>query len=388
LQGTSLNAAVTRLSSQFSKEGKTRLLGPLSVVLATKLLIAWIVYLLATRSGAQFHTFWVDEWGISKPEWPLLFHGWDSAWYIRIAKTGYSYPAYAFLPAHPFMIRMAYLLIGDWILSSFIVSFLLGVAAVPMFQLLAENYMSKDQAAIVTLLFALFPPVFFFTSVAYTESLFLVAIIGTWFFCLRKQWFLSTVLATVATLTKIYGFMIVLPLALRLVREGRKRAAFLAVFVTLTMLLGWGYYLFNVSGDLAAFWSSQNHWREGWPFGIYSVVRAVAESVLNPSGTSYVALSQILIMILWIAVIALAGIPVVKSMEIDEEFGLYGTMLLIFLAAFGNVWSFGRFLPFVLPAWLTVRKARRARLAAAIVMFPMVSLTVWYQFVILGVWVG
>jgi len=129
----------------------------------------------------------VDEWGISKLDWPLLFHGWDSAWYIKIAKTGYSYPAYAFLPAYPFMIRIAYLLIGDWILSSFIVSFLLGVAAVPMFQLLAENYMSKDQAAIVTLVFALFPPVFFFTSIAYTESLFLVATIGTWLFLFKEE---------------------------------------------------------------------------------------------------------------------------------------------------------------------------------------------------------
>ena len=387
MQDASLNVVVAKLSKQFSA-GKTRLLGPLGVVLATKLLIACGVYLLATRNGAQFHTFWVDEWGISKPDWPLLFHGWDSAWYIRIAKTGYSYPAYAFLPAYPFMIKIAYLLIGDWILSSFIVSFLLGVAAVPMFQLLAENYMSKDQAAIVTLVFALFPPVFFFTSIAYTESLFLVATIGTWLFCLRKKWFPSTILATVASLTKIYGILIVLPLALRLVKEGRKRTALLAVLASLTTLLGWGYYLLTLSGDPLAFWSSQNHWREGWPYGVSSVLRAVVESASNTGSASALTVSWILIVALWIVIITLTGISVVKSMEVDEEFGLYGMMLFAFLAAFGNVWSFSRFLSFILPAWLTLRTVSKAALTAAIATFPIISLVIWYLFVIPGAWIG
>jgi hypothetical protein len=63
-------------------------------------------------------------------------------------------------------------------------------------------------------------------------------------------------------------------------------------------------------------------------------------------------------------------------------------MMLIFLAAFGNVWSFGRFLPFLLPAWLTLRTIGKATLTAAIATFPIISLVIWYLFVIPGAWIG
>jgi len=105
-------------------------------------------------------------------------------------------------------------------------------------------------------------------------------------------------------------------------------------------------------------------------------------------GASALTVSWISIVAVWIVVIALTGIPVVKSMEVDEEFGLYGMMLFAFLAAFGNVWSFSRFLSFILPAWFTLRTVSKAALAAAIATFPIISLVIWYLFVIPGAWIG
>ena len=82
------------------------------------------------------------------------------------------------------------------------------------------------------------------------------------------------------------------------------------------------------------------------------------------------------------------GVLVVASLDVDEDFGTYATLLFLFMATFGTVWSFLRFLPFILPIWLIRRTRRRLIIMAAILLFPIVSVAIWYQFVVLGVWFG
>lgn len=388
-RNVSAQAMLQRLSNLTLNKGKRRFLFPCGIVLGLKLLVAWTVYALATGGDRAFATFWMKEWGIQpEPNWPFLFHGWDSAWYVRIAKAGYSYPAYAFFPAHPFLIRIASALTGEYFISSFIVSFALGVLAVPMFQLLAEHYMSKNEAAIATLLIALFPPVFFFTSIAYTESLFTVAILATWILCLRRRYFSATVFATIATVTKVYGLLIGLPLAIRLFREKRMKDLFLALIVPLIAFLGWNIYLFNLTEDWGAYRSSQSYWQKGWPFGINSILRFIVESRLTSIRNSASDPWTILVVIQWLLILLLLGVLVVASIDVDKDFGTYATLLFLFMVTFGTVWSFLRFLPFILPVWLIGRTRSRLIMIVAILLFPMVSVAIWYQFVVLGVWFG
>ena len=199
---------------------------------------------------------------------------------------------------------------------------------------------------------------------------------------------LSSIFSVIATLTKVYGFIVCLPLAIRLLDEKRRKEAFLTVLIPSAAFLGWNYYLFTLSGDLMVFWSSQRNWQEGWPFGINSLVRSAVISVVNASHGSALIQERLLVIAVWIVVVSLVGIPVVASVYVDREFGLYGVLLFLFFASFGSVWSFGRFLPFVLPAWLTVRTSRRFAMVLPILMFAVVSGVVWYQFVILGSWMG
>jgi len=362
---------------------------PVGLVLGLKLLVAWGVYALATQGNSSFATFWMSEWGIRpNPDWPFLFHGWDSAWYMRIAKTGYSYPAYAFFPAYPLLIRAVSGATGEYLISSFAVSFVLGLIAIPLFQLLAEHYVTREEGVTMTLLFALFPPVFFFTSVAYTESLFTVAILGTWVLCLRKRYLPATVFAAIATLTKVYGLLIALPLATRLFDEKKRSMAFLALFVPSMTFVVWNGYLFSLTGDWTAYWSSQNHWREGWPLGINSIVRFLLELMSKTSGGTPVATQAAYVITTWLLIIVLFGALAVAAIDVDRDFGTYGAVLFLFIVTFGNVWSFSRFLPFILPVWLNARVKSKFIMLIAILVFPIISLVMWHQFVVLGVWFG
>lgn len=307
---------------------------------------------------------------------------------MRIAKTGYSYPAYAFFPAYPLLIRAVSGPTGEYLMSSFAVSFVLGLVAIPLFQLLAEHYVTREEGVTVTLLFALFPPVFFFTSVAYTESLFTVAILGTWVLCLRKRYLPATVFAAIATLTKVYGLLIALPLATRLFDEKKRSMAFLALFVPSMTFVVWNGYLFSLTGDWTAYWSSQNHWREGWPLGINSIVRFLLELMSKTSGGTPVATQAAYVITPWLLIIVLFGALAVAAIDVDRDFGTYGAVLFLFIVTFGNVWSFSRFLPFILPVWLNARVKSKFIMLIAILVFPMISLVIWHQFVVLGVWFG
>lgn len=378
-----------RVADRIFGGGIGRFLLPCVLTLGLKLLIAWIVYALATQGGGAFATFWMREWGVQpRPDWPFLFLGWDSAWYIRIAKIGYSYPAYAFLPAYPFLIRVVSELTGEFFASSFLASFVLGIVAVPMFQLLAEHYMRKDQAVLTTLLFSLCPPVFVFTSVAYTESLFTVAILGAWLLSLRRRWLPSVVFVTIAALTKVYGVLIALPLTIRLLGERKVWASVAALFAPVVALVGWNAYLYSLTGDWMACWSSQSRWQTGWPFGISGVLRFFVELNSGISHSGPVELQAVLVVVQWLLAIVLFGVLVVASIDVDRDFGGYAALLFLFVFSFGNVWSFLRFLPFILPVWLTVKVGSRFVAIVAILIFLMISLIMWYQFVVLGVWFG
>lgn len=377
-----------KLADWVLENGKKRFLLPLSLVTGLKLLVAYGVYALAIQGGEAFATFWMGEWGAKpQPDWPFLFHGWDSAWYIRIAKTGYSYPAYAFFPAYPLLIRAGSALTGEYWASSLIVSFSLGTLAVPMFQVLAEHYVGRREAAVSTLLFGLFPPTFFFTSIAYTESLFAVTILGTWILCLRKRYLSSTVLAAIAAVTKVYGVLIALPLAMSTFDQHDRKNVLLALLVPSATILAWSSYLFNLTGDWMAYWSSQDYWKKGWPFGINSTVRFIVEST-GTRERGVVGLEKMCVIIILLFIVVLFGVLVVASLDVDKDFGTYATLLFLFLTTFGNVWSFFRFFPFIMPVWITLKTKSVLVPIAAILVFPVISLVIWYRFVVLGIWLG
>ena len=85
------------------------------------------------------------------------------------------------------MIKAFTYVLGDvWVASS-LVSIIVGLAWVPVFQKLAEQYLPEHDALEATILAATFPYVFLFTTVAYTEGLFTLTTVAAWFLHLKKK---------------------------------------------------------------------------------------------------------------------------------------------------------------------------------------------------------
>jgi hypothetical protein len=157
----------------------------------------------------------------------------DAGWYAGIAADGYEwqhrfdrqqniafFPAYpillraggtavgAFQPGVPYETRMARLVWTGTTISAVAFFF-----ACWYFSRLAREFLDAPRASAAVLLLAAYPFSVFY-SAAYTESLFLLAALGTWYHFRHRQWMRAALWGLLVGLTRPNGFLLSLPLAL------------------------------------------------------------------------------------------------------------------------------------------------------------------------------
>jgi hypothetical protein len=145
----------------------------------------------------------------------LLLDGWarwDSAWYKHIAEHGYLDVAaraegqknIVFFPLYPLVIRGFNIVLHNSFLSGIVVSnlaFLTGVLL--LYQMIQTRY-GVENANKTILLLSVFPFSFYFSAV-YTESIFFLLVIASFYFAGRRQWWLAAVLAMFSGATRLAG---------------------------------------------------------------------------------------------------------------------------------------------------------------------------------------
>src|SRR5205814_180672 len=120
---------------------------------------------------------------------PLL--GWDADWYLRIATTGYQWDSHAvpsiqqsvvFFPLYPLAVRLGNRVLGDaptlLPATALVLSSLFALAALGLLHRLIERDFGLDLARTTTWYYLTFP-VSIFLSAAYSESLFLLTLVGS-----------------------------------------------------------------------------------------------------------------------------------------------------------------------------------------------------------------
>lgn len=188
---------------------------PIKLFFVSRLGLFLLVYLsLALVSMSETS----DQWR-GNPQ-NLFIDGWsrwDSGWYRGIAENGYTNGLMelgldtAFFPVYPLAIRFLSAFIGDTNLSGIVISNAAFLAAlIVLFKLLPIRHDSRITEHTLTLI--CFGAFSFFFSAVYSESLFLLAAAGAFYFCERKQYFWAACWAAVASATRLLGIMLVVPL--------------------------------------------------------------------------------------------------------------------------------------------------------------------------------
>ncbi len=189
----------------------------------------------------------------------------DGEHYLSIAFMGYSNLQQAFFPMYPILIRFFswpflvdfsnHYLIGA-IIGQIISNISLLGGLLLLFKLIQIDY-PKEIAVLTVGLLLLFPTSFFFAGV-YTESLFLLLSVASFYLARQGKWWWAGVVGMAASATRVFGVLLWPALLLEAWQQkvGLKRSV--GLFLVPVGLLAYMVYLGLSTGDPIRFYSLQS----------------------------------------------------------------------------------------------------------------------------------
>jgi Gpi18-like mannosyltransferase len=379
------------------------LLVPFLIVLVAKIAGAIIVYnLLGIQTSG---TFWTDpsrvfnwqqnvvflENANSAARWSYTFVGWDSAWYLTVMTHGYGFSpdSYAFYPGFPFFSLIFNLFFQNPIVSAALCALVFGVLWMPFYQLMAERYVSRYAAFTSVLLFAFSPYVFLFTTVAYSEGLFLFSTVSAWYFFKKGKTALASGIAAISALTRTIGLVLVLPMLIVSIREKgvqRIRRVALSLFPILALVF-WSVYCQISANDFLAFFHG-SQWSIMYTFRTL-LLNGLPQKGVNVFGEIFPVTSTAADWLIPLAVVAALVVPpllIYKTIKIEKSLAFYALLCYVWTLMVGAFISLPRYFSFLFPLWIPLTailpmKKKSAILIGGISVVSFVSsLILWINF--------
>lgn len=267
---------------------------------------------------------------------------WDGAWYLGIARDGYhvqaigGYHDYAFLPLFPLLVRALSVPFPGWEgLIAVGLSNVLFLVSIALLVALTSARSGRPKAVRSAALLAIYP----FSaalSMAYAESLFMVLMLGAFLAAERRRPVLVGVLLALATITRLQGVILIVPLAWLLWRQDKApRASWLALSLgplAALAIFGWVVWL---TGDAASYGAAQGAWGRAGLGG-------------DPAGSLAAGLSSDVAMIHAVNFAVLIGsvflLVFIRHDRIPPPFASIPVLFLGVVFASGSIQSIGRLL--------------------------------------------
>lgn len=334
----------------------------------------------------------------------LLLGPWqrfDTMRYLSVARNGYSEENSVFPPLYPLAIR------GGGAAMRAVTGMRVGAANVAAAILLSNAALVGALALLYhvataelgpqvgtrTLVYLVFFPVGFFLFAAYTESLFLLFALGSVWAARRGRPLAAGVLGLLASLTRLTGWALVVPLGYEYLRRRgfdwrRVRWRGLAAFLPplgLVLFVGWRY----VAGLPPLSDVYRQYWYQTTTLPGFDVVRSVAALVTGagPRAGEY----TLVLDVVTLGVLALTTVLVFR--RLGPTYGLYNVMMLLFMLLPASdlkpLYSFSRYALAFFPTFMVLGAAGRNPWINRLILYPSVALYLYFsgQFFIWG-WVA
>jgi hypothetical protein len=309
---------------------------------------------------------WVPSIWTQRVAGPLFdaFARWDGYRYLGIAANGYpaSDPASAaFFPLYPIAVRSVAMLWGaasgaGLEVAAIVVSNVaLLAAAVVLIALCRLDYGGTVASRASWYLFLF--PTSFFLSAAYAESLFLALSLGAVLSARSDRWLLSGALGGLAALTRPYGFVVAVPIAVEAFlrwRDGQRSWRFFAGLALVPAALGaYMAYLGWHFGDPLAF----VHAQAGWHRSLTGPWDAFAQAVAGPLSLNKLPHSVIDLL----AALLTLGLAGAAWKLLRPSYALFLTVLVLLPLSTGSLGSLMRFDAGFFPIFLLLALAGRSQ---------------------------
>ncbi len=157
---------------------------------------------------------WMSEKSVRpvQQSWDIvdLHNRWDAYWYLTIAQEGYDRRGVmdisnvVFFPLYPLLVRIAGPLTnGNLVLAGWMVSSIFLMLSVWVLTRLTQEFHPEIDPLLPPLFLLVYPAAFFLNAV-YSESLFLFLSLSMVFLALRRNFFLASICAALASATRIF----------------------------------------------------------------------------------------------------------------------------------------------------------------------------------------
>jgi hypothetical protein len=330
------------------------------------------------------------------------FARWDSGWFYGVARNGYAFVEggrsnLAFFPAYPMSMRYVGWLMGgdqqsDYFIAGIVVSWTAFVLAMVVLYRLAQLELGDEAAAIRSTTYATVFPFAFFFGVVYSESLFLLGSVATFYAMRRSRWLLAGLAGALTTATRANGIFMLPALVVLLWPLRRDRAALLkglgAVLLASAGYAAYSLFVYQLTGSPFEWRNSivRWDWSPGSRMPWMPLWVAISNVLSDPYG--YLTLDPQAICDFLNA--ATAVLLFASTPFIIRRFGVpgvaYATLIAINLAvplSSGSLEGLGRYAAVLFPFSLWVASlpgaAKHHRIAAIFGMFYVICFTLWVK---------
>jgi len=367
------------------------------------LFFVWRIYLLAELSFSgsilplqnHFLGGGMKNYLTAPYMWGLA--NFDGEHFIAIAKFGYQPLTYFFFPLYPMLISLTTDLVGKteagYLFSGLFISnlsFLFAIFGLWKLLLLDNK---RYTVLLTTSILLLFPTSFYFVTV-YSESLFLLLVVWSFYFARKQNWALASILALLATGTRVIGIVMLPALICEYLLQTRKFKISSLILLFIPMgLVAYMIFLQNKTGDPLTFLHSVEIYgpqRSSTFILLPQVFYRYIFKILPGVGFSYwpVTLITWLEFIIGVSLLIISLISFVK-IRLSYAIYLFGGYIIPTLS--GSFSSLPRYSIVLFPAFLAVALAIKKLpkpIALLLILSAMFLLTITQTLFLRGYWVS
>jgi hypothetical protein len=203
---------------------------------------------------------------------------WDAVHYLDIASSGYQGTDMAFFPLFPLLVRILGKLVGSHLVAGLLISnasFFFGLLY--LYKLL-EHEFDRPVARRAIFYVSIFPTAVFFSAV-YTESLFFMLTVASFYYMREHRWWMAGAIGFFAALTRVEGVLLAVPFLIEWWAQFKTAPAsgarsLLAGGLIPAGLFCYMAYLWVLVGDPLYFSHVQIHWNRHFAMPWVSVFGA------------------------------------------------------------------------------------------------------------------
>jgi hypothetical protein len=201
------------------------------------------------------HGYWYDLWA-----------NWDGAWFAQIAHHGYASGAGtpAFYPLYPAALAvLGRVFAGQYVFAGIVIALACAAVSFVLLRRLTALELGEDVASRATLVLAIFPLSFFLQAV-YSESLFLLLAIATFYFARTERWALGAAALALSFLTRPTAIALWIGALILAWRSPLRRRALVWIIPTPLAFAAFPILLKWQTGDALAFIHAEKYWHRSF----------------------------------------------------------------------------------------------------------------------------